>query len=257
MKSLKAHFMTGKSMYETPSTSEQLATADLHPLMHNCILGFYFRYQTNNGTFPDKYGSVDLVNWRPPLDERMEFADHYRPICGEIIDLPLVRGMDSPNVLLRNIHKMIATTSDATFHNSYCLRRFYNNFLPRDFDDYELERIQYENELWMAHATRWEEDVCMYIVLTNFNREWWNCGNNGEVPLEILTLGIARRRWMPYRTFMFVERLLENARDHALSLVTFDSNNENKPVWDDDMEEYYEYVKKLITTVTWLEEALR
>ena len=54
---------------------------------------------------------------------------------------------------------------------------------------------------------------------------------------------------------MFVERMLENARDHALSLVTFDANNENKPVWDDDMEEYYEYVKRLIATVTWLEEA--
>jgi len=137
-------------------------------------MGFYFRYQVNTGAFPHKYRSVDLVDGRPPLKEHMELADNQGPFRGAIINLPIVRGMGSPKGLLRNIHKMIATKSDATFHNSHCLRRFYNNFLPRDFDDYELEHIKYENGLWMAHATRWEEDVGMYIVLTNFNREWWN-----------------------------------------------------------------------------------
>mmetsp|Transcript_16893 Transcript_16893/g.25360 ORF Transcript_16893/g.25360 Transcript_16893/m.25360 type:complete len:225 (+) Transcript_16893:2-676(+) len=224
--------------------------------MHNCIMGFYFRYQVNTGAFPHKYRSVDLVNGRPLLDERMEFADHYGPFCGELMNLPLRRGMGSPKGLLRNIHQMIATKSDVTFHNSYCLRRFYNNFLPRDFDDYELEHIKYEN-VWMAHSTRWEEDVCMYIVLTNFNREWWNCGNNGEVPLEILTQEKTRSRWMPYRSDAFVENLLRCARNHALNLISFDDNDENKPLWDDEMEKYYQYVKQLITAVTWMEESLK
>ena len=124
----------------------------------------------------------------------MEFADHYRPFRGEFIDLPLVEGMGSPKNHFRNIHKMSATTSDAAFRNRYCLCQFYNNFLPQNFNEHKLEgdQIQYENGLWMAHATSWEEDICMYIVLTNLNREWWNNGNNGEVPLEILSLGIAQ-----------------------------------------------------------------
>jgi len=150
----------------------------------------------------------------------MEFADNPGPFRGAIINLPIVRGMGSPKGLLHNIHKMIATKSDATFHNSHCLRRFYNNFLPRDFDDYELEQIKYENGLWMAHATRWEEDLCMCIVLTNFNREWWNCGNNGEIPFEILTQEKTRSWWMPYHSDAFVENLLRCARNHALNLVS-------------------------------------
>ena len=93
----------------------------------------------------------------------MEFSDNQDPFRGAITNLLIVRC---------NIHKMTATKSDATFHNIHCLRRFYNNFLLHDFDNYELEHIKYENGLWMAHATRWEEDVGMYIVLTNFNREW-------------------------------------------------------------------------------------
>ena len=235
-----------------PIATGQCATANLHPLMHNCIMGFYFRYQANAGAFPHKYRSVDLVDGRPLLSERLEFADNQVPFPGLIMNLP-----GTPKGLLRNMHKMTATESDATFHNSHYLRRFYNNFLPRDFDDYQLEHIKYENGFWMAHATRWEEDIGMYIVLTNFNREWWNCGNNGEVPFEILTQEKTRSRWMPYRAVSFVERLLRCARNHALSLVTFDANNENKPVWDDEMEEYYQYVKQLITAVTWMEESLK
>ena len=89
--------------------------------MHNCIMGFYVRYQANTGAFPHKYSSVDLVDGRPLLSERMEFADNHDPFCGVIINLPIVRGMGSPKGLLRNIHKMTATKSDATFHNSHCL----------------------------------------------------------------------------------------------------------------------------------------
>ena len=161
--------------------------------MHNCIIGFYFRYQANTGAFLHKYRRVDLVDGRPPLSERMEFSDNQDPFRGAIINLPLliVRGVGSPKGLLRNIHKMTATQSYTKFH-------IYNNFLPCDFDDYEWGHIKYKNRLWMAHATRWEEDVGMNIVLTNFNREWWNCINNEEI--RVRAQEKTRIRWMPYHS---------------------------------------------------------
>ena len=107
-----------------PIAFRQCATANLHPLMHNCIMGFYIHYQANTGAFPHKYRSVDLVDGRPPLSERMEFADNQDPFRGAITNLLIVRGMGSPKYLLCNIHKMTATKSDATFHNIHCLHGF-------------------------------------------------------------------------------------------------------------------------------------
>jgi len=123
--------------------------------------------------------------------------------------------------------------------------------MPRDYDDYTMQTVQLENGKWRAHATLWEEDICMYAVLKNFNHKWWNGGNSGEVPLEIITMKDAREEWMPYHQDRFVEHMLEHAKIHCLSVDSFDpTEGGRKPLWDNSVEEYYKYLCGITANVT-------
>ena len=95
----------------------------------------------------------------------------------------------------------------------------------------------------------WEEDICMYAVLKNFNHKWWNGGNSGD-PLEIITMKDAREEWMPYRQDRFVEHMLECAKRHCLSIVSFDPTEGEKPLCDNSVEEYYKYLCGITANVT-------
>jgi len=99
--------------------------------------------------------------------------------------------------------------------------------MPRDYDDYTMQTMLLENGKWRAHATLWEEDICMYVVLTNYNRHWWNGGNREEVPMEIITTINTREKWMPYHQDRFVEHMLGCAKGHCLRVIKFD-RAENK-----------------------------
>jgi len=96
----------------------------------------------------------------------------------------------------------------------------------------------------------------MYVVLTNFNHNWWNVGNSGEVPLEIITKKNTREEWMPYRQDRFVEHMLGHAKRHCLRFINFDPAKNEKPSWDDSVEEYYRYLCEITVNVTWFEESL-
>jgi len=128
--------------------------------------------------------------------------------------------------------------------------------MPRDYNDYTMQTMHLENGKWRAHSTLWEEDICMYAVLTNFNCNWWNGGNSGEVPLEIITTKNTREEWMPYHQDRFVEHMLGRAKRHCLHIINFDPAENEKPSWDNNVEEYYRYLCEITVNVTWLEESL-
>ena len=246
--------------------------------MHVWIMGFYFRYKSSKVNDRYIYERIHLLRGRPLLDQHHEFGDNTSLLLGPIENLPVLSKMEELNPLIRELedecgmdmselddpkfvlyqqHKCGIRMSDPIFRNNRLVRRFYVNFMPRESDDYSMPTMTFEDGKWRAHATLWEEDICMYVVLTNYNRKWWNSGNRGEVPMEIITEQETREVWMPYRQDRFVEHLLGRAEGHGLRIINFDRADNKKPTWDDDIEQYYKYLCEITANVTWLEESLR
>ena len=130
--------------------------------MHFCIMGFYFRFKSNKKDDQNIYERIRLLHGRPQLNETMEFADNYSPLLGIIENLlvlsdteePInlfqelkddcgidISELNEPRFVLYKLHECGIRMSDPIYWNNRLLRRFYVNFMPRDYDDYTMQTV--------------------------------------------------------------------------------------------------------------------